>query len=465
MESLRFPLPLRRYESFMLHDESPSYPMTYVIELRLTGRLHREPFEAALQTTLELHPLLRARVERSGWRRSVWAAVEPSSVNWQNGPIATPPASINIEREPGLCTWVEDDPHNPRILFQFHHAATDGVGAIQFIGDVLARYGVSTTASGDVAPEPAAVNVQRLCEREQLWPAPQFRRHLLRRTVRRCWELSRTRPQPVAGLPTITGRQNEPTKRTTVFPSYHTQVIVDDDYDRLRRSTRGLFTLNDLAALAMFRTLRDWNRRLRNSPAPHWLRLSLPFSLRLPIHDDSPAANQLSLMMLSRHESQIDDDAELLSYIHRATGLCAQTCEGRLFTFWMGGVAQWCPWLFKFGPKEGCFCSAILANIGDVRRHLRGRFPLDQGRIVAGSVRLDALLGAACVRPGARVAASLGSYAGKLFINLNVDPLTMPDGAGPQLLQLFTAHLLAAAGVVPASAASLLHLPPQEALQ
>ncbi|MFV0445246.1 MAG: hypothetical protein ACK5Q5_16840, partial [Planctomycetaceae bacterium] len=188
---------------------------------------------------------------------------------------------------------------------------------------------------------------------------------------------------------------------------------------------------------------RDWNQRQSPSESSGNLRLSLPFSLRLPMHDDSPAANQLSLMMLTRPESELHDTHAVLSYIHRATEICSRGCEGRLFTYWIGNIALRFPWLFRLGGGKGCYCSATFANVGELRRHLRGRFPLDQKRIVAGSVRLDALLGAACVRRGARVAASIGTYAGRFFVNLNADPLHLPHPANEQLADLFVQHLVA----------------------
>ncbi|MFV0445908.1 MAG: hypothetical protein ACK5Q5_20205, partial [Planctomycetaceae bacterium] len=297
VERLRFPLPLRRYESFMLLDEHASYPMTFVLELRLTGRLDQEAFLSAYRRTLEVHPLLTARVERSRWSRSRWVASDTlPELHWgSHDQPSSVPAPLDITREPGVKVWVEDHPHQPRVLLQFHHVATDGVGAIQFIGDLLARYGLSTTRDGQPAPLPAAVDINRLYDRELLWPDRRFQSRLLSSTVRRLRDLSRKLPRPVVDLAATDGPRLETSDGPPPFPTYATRIIEGIPSANLQRASRGLFSLNDLATLSMFRTVRDWNQRQSPSESSGNLRLSLPFSLRLPMHDDSPAANQLSL--------------------------------------------------------------------------------------------------------------------------------------------------------------------------
>ncbi|MCA9056360.1 MAG: hypothetical protein KDA75_21175, partial [Planctomycetaceae bacterium] len=389
-------LPLKLYESFMLHDESPAYPMTFALELRLSGQLDRDAFQEACEDAVRLHPLLTTRVEKSRWRYANWVPSDlPPPVDWSCANDGHPPrpGPIDITAEPGLRIWVRDDPLEPRIWLQFHHVATDGIGAMQFVGDLLARYGVRTASDGQRRPEPAPVSIERLHEREILWPEPQYRDRLLSTSLRRLWSLSVDRPKPLAArrsdlADATSGDPPEP----GVFPPFHTRILDSQTLHGLKSSaSRRMITLNDFTTLAVFRALRAWNREQGQLDPDACLRLSLPLNLRLPLHDDSPASNHLSLMLLSRVQGALDDTDEVLRYIHRATEICAGGIEGRLFTYWAGGLASRVPWLFRLGGGRGCFCTAILANIGRVRRHVRGRFPLDAGRIVAGSVRLEAL--------------------------------------------------------------------------
>ena len=84
-----------------------------------------------------------------------------------------------------------------------------------------------------------------------------------------------------------------------------------------------------------------------------------------------------------------------------------------------------------------CLSTAVLTNVGDVRRQFGNKFPLRQGKIVVGNATMDYLLGAAPIRPSTHLAVSLGKYAGRLLINLNVDPVLFSDDDAEQLADLY----------------------------
>lgn len=450
-----FAVPLSNFESYMWLDDGPKYPMVFFIELHLTGHLQRLPFEEALAETLRFHPLLTSCVRRNRWGRSSWVPAGHSPrVEWlsvDERPFFEPVPGIDLTQEPGLRMWVRHQPAESRVVFQFHHAATDGVGAIQFLGDLLARYGVRTTRPGEEPPEPGVVTPQRLHQREMLWPGPEFRRGLWRRTCQRWWDLARKRVRPLApgrgAMDADAGRRHPP------FPPFYTRVLDRGIVRGLQQSSAALcVTINDLCALAMFRTLAWWNDSHGSESPNQWLRLGVPLSLRTPLHDDLPAANSVSFMMLSQRQGDLADGPRVLAYVHRAAEVCAGGVEGRLFTFWLGGAAAQWPWLFLRGAGRGCFCTAVLANVGNVRRHLRGRFPLREGKCVAGSVVLESLTGAAPIRPGTPVAASIGLYAGRLYLNMNCDPAWCSPGEAENLIDRFTETIVSLAGPCPEAA-------------
>src|SRR5207302_1303222 len=95
-----------------------------------------------------------------------------------------------------------------------------------------------------------------------------------------------------------------------------------------------------------------------------------------------------------------------------------------------------------------CFASAILANVGDVKRQFQATFPLKQGKIVAGNVRLEALVGAACVRRNTRVAGSGGLYSGTLLVNMHLDPQCFSQAQAENLADQFAGNIRALASGV-----------------
>ena len=80
------------------------------------------------------------------------------------------------------------------ILFQFHHAATDGVGAIQFIGDLLSIYGDATAKADEQRPQLAPVAPNCLLRRGERWESGKQPPKLLRRLAFRAGEVFGVHP-------------------------------------------------------------------------------------------------------------------------------------------------------------------------------------------------------------------------------------------------------------------------------
>ena len=90
---------------------------------------------------------------------------------------------------------------------------------------------------------------------------------------------------------------------------------------------------------------------------------------------------------------------------------------------------------------KSCLSTAVLANIGDIRRRFSGRFPLDNGKWIAGNVRVERLTGVAPVRPNTRAAVSIGEYAGELSISLRTDAAVINVADSQRFLQKFVEAL------------------------
>src|SRR5208283_5292738 len=79
-----FPLHLSPIESFMLADDQPGYPMTFVIHLQVAGQIDRPAFESALAEALHRHPLLRALIKTAKGGLPCWTLAEDPqpAMNW-----------------------------------------------------------------------------------------------------------------------------------------------------------------------------------------------------------------------------------------------------------------------------------------------------------------------------------------------------------------------------------------------
>jgi hypothetical protein len=81
-----------------------------------------------------------------------------------------------------------------------------------------------------------------------------------------------------------------------------------------------------------------------------------------------------------------------------------------------------------------CFATAVLSNLGDIRRQLVTAFPNDRGRVVLGNLRLEHCSMVPPIRPMTHAAFLALTYANCLNINVHSDPQRFPPGASRELL-------------------------------
>lgn len=445
-KSKLFPLKLATFERYMLADDQTDYPMAFAIILDVTGDLCREPFEAALRSALDRHPLLSCLVRRVPFRGLFWVQDRDVShkLDWQeNGDHPDWPESprIDLFQEPGLRVWVRKELHGSRVIFQFHHAATDGLGAMQFIGDLLALYGMSTVQEGQEAPELELIDPQLLRVRESAGKVARgWRLFLLAKAE--LFKLVSHFPFPVA-LPkpdTSRGSAKLP------FPAFVRRTFPRAVHRRIKElAAQKSVTPNDLLVAAMFQTIREWNATHDSRAGQEPLTIAVPVSLRTPQHDQMSAANVVSFMFLNEKGGAPKSADLLVQSIHRRTeGYASRSAAEGVMQLIRYGV--WLPGLLEGSLKYcPCLASVTLANVGDVRRQFRAHFPLRQGKVVAGNIQLEALVGAAPVRRNSRVSVSLGVYAGTLYVNMHCDPRCFTNSQAEALADLFASQIYATA--------------------
>jgi hypothetical protein len=133
--------PVVPFEQYMLDDDSPGSPMTFTVTWRIAGSVAAERMRAAVAEAVRSHPLLGCQVAAGRW---LPAAGGVSFKRVIAAAAARPDReSLDPAREPCLrVTLVEPDAPGAEaeLRLTFHHAACDGVGAMEFCGDVFAAY-------------------------------------------------------------------------------------------------------------------------------------------------------------------------------------------------------------------------------------------------------------------------------------------------------------------------------------
>ena len=439
-----FPLHLSPIEIFMLADDQRGHPMTFVIQLQLSGQIDRRALEAALAEALERHPLLRARIEAGKGDLPCWMPAEDQGPEVDWGPEGTPMAcprgeGIDLAREIGLRVWIRQGQERATAVLQFHHACCDGTGAYRFIGDLLAGYGIRTaTAENRPAFGSVEASLLRTRKRRTLGPGTAPGRGLRRLAIREGWKILAGRPDPLvapgAGL-----RTGSP---TADFPGFLTASLDRTGHQRLRDAAgRCGATLNDLLLRDLFLTIRQWNRRQPSWRPQRRLRIMMPTDLRNGDDFAMPAANLTGYTFLTREARECASPEELLRSIRNETALIKEQRSGTAFmdTIFAASRVRWLlPFLLS---RNLCLATAVLSNAGDPSRRFTARFPRRSGRVVCGNLVLEEISGVPPLRPKTRATFSISQYQRRLSISLRCTPRMFRPEDTAILLRLYVERL------------------------
>jgi hypothetical protein len=441
-----FPLPLVPFESYMLADDRPAYPVSTFLRLRFEGRFDRAALDEALSVGLSRHPLLAATV-RPFRRHAAWVAADPlPRVCW----LATPPTEslpplppLDVRREAGIRVVCCEDPGRTDLTIQVHHACSDAMGVISFVEDLLLSYARVCGA----APH---AKLRSLCP-EQLHGRGRFgltTGKLLRMLPRQATGLLGVRqflmrtPEPL--IPHHAQPDDGPVPAD--YPTSVSRQLSRTEWAGLVACARGLgVTTHDLLARDFFLTLYDW-RRAAGIDRHAWLRLAVPMNLRTYADRRLPAANVVSIVFLDRRDQDLRDPQQLLESIHQEMSLIKRLQLGLTFVLSLR-ACQWLPGgLRRMTQNRRCAATAVVTTYGEIRE--RSSLPYEDGHVVVGGAVLRSVDALPPLRPLTCVALAGVAYAGRLHVTLHYDSRVLTAANAGQLIEDFIARVRTSAQVL-----------------
>lgn len=441
------PLPLVPFERYMIHDDRPEWPMTFVARMRLRGRVQGDVFAAAAEEALGRQPLLRARLRT--WGRSMHWVVQPPGPAMIEMPAEAeailPERSFALDprREDGVRLVVLRRADSTEVLAAFHHAATDGIGAYKFLGDVLACYG--RRVGGPRLPTLGPCDPELLRRRYPFRidvpnPLPPLAGAAF--FVREGMKLFGEAAEPLAwGAPPGTAEAGwSPAQVALRLSAAESRAL------RLAAEMQGA-TVNDLLLRDLFLTLAAWNAAHGRDPAAKNLRITMPTDMRRRDDGALPAANVIGYAFLTVPGAACADPVELLAELRRITARIRARDLGRMFVDGVA-LADLVPGMLGMATAGlRRMSTAILSNLGEVTRRFTAKFPFRDGEPLAGDVTLAELTGAPPLRPGTTAAFLVTSLAGRTTLSLQVSPRLTTRLQAEKLLGLWRRSLMGSAGV------------------
>jgi NRPS condensation-like uncharacterized protein len=450
-DNMILPLPLSPFEEYMVRDDRPSFPMDFFVRLRFSGHFTRAALQAAVQTAIDRHPLLRAVVRCERRDRWQWWPTNGKSgeIHWLPGGSndSFPSTSaIDLNREPGLRLSVLAGPDESDLVAQFHHACCDGFGAIQFLEDVLVAYAQALAPSDDPPPlRPLQEEFLRTRGRFGLSASKLLK--LLPRQLAGLLGVLRFfahSPMPLAESREIPA--DEPPTAHSPYPAVcDARLSREDTSSLMAAAKREHVTLNDLMVRDWFLTMGDFRARHFSNGEDGWLRLAVPLNFRGPEDGCIPAANIVSMVFLDRRRSDFVDPKSLLHSIHRKMRQIKLGRLGLTFVFALAAARALPGGLSGLTRANRCSASAVLTNLGMPLR--RSPLSTTEGRVVAGDVVLEAIDVLAPLRPHTHAAVGVLTYAGRLHVALHYNPAAIPAAQADDLVATFMARLRASGAV------------------
>jgi hypothetical protein len=427
------PLPLVPFESYMLADHRPAYPMNSLVRLHFSGRFDRATLETALSTALSRHPLLTALV-CGPKRRRIWRPAEhPPTIQWLDALPAEslpglPPLDVRVA--PGMRVAVCEGAGQTHMILQAHHACCDGLGMFGFAEDLLTAYAIARGVAAAPALRPLRpellagrgrfdMTTPRLLK---VCPNPFPRLDGLRRFLLRA-------PEPlVAHQPQAADHRPPP-----AYPASLTRRLDEVQTGRILAAAKALgVTLNDLLARELFLTLGWWRQRHAPGQPDGWLRLCVPMNLRTAAQDQLPAANVVSMVFLDRRNRDLRDPQRLLASLHDQMQRIKRLQLGPTFVRSVGLCRRWPGLLERMCRARRCLATVVFTNLGILFQ----RCPLaDRGGPVAvdGLVLQDMDL-LPPLRPLTCAAFTAWSYARRLYFTLHYDPRVLAEHQARELI-------------------------------
>lgn len=427
----------------MLADDRRDYPMCFVVELELSGELDRSVFEQSVNAALERHPLLTAIIGPGKGGKDCWIAA-PNPLPFLNfgnisDPIELPESSeyIDLRSQAGLRIFVRNDRERALITAQFHHAACDGIGSYQFLGDVLYEYAKRTSAAE--LKEPIDLPAKRLRSRGAAsYNINNFR--LPNGKYQRTWDEALTHLSRFNAVLTSKAKSNHGD-----YPGIQSHTFDRRTYKNLRLAAQSNGQIiNDMLVEKLFETLHGWNRLHGSFPRRKHVSIMMPMNLREASDNDISACNIVAHAFIRRSQKQLQDKTEFRKNLASELLNVKANRHKVRFMHMIAGGHYFYPRLLKLSLDwKKNLATAILSNTGDPTKQFHAVFPREDGMIRCGNLLLQDVAGVPPLRPGTNATVSIFTYRRNLKICLRCDPHHFDEEQTKRLLDMYIENIVA----------------------
>lgn len=444
-----FPLHLTDIEHFLVADDRRDYPMTFVVQLKFSGRADEEGLRAAIRQAAIRHPLLLSRIGPGKNQALCWLPPDGQFPAVDFAPAGTPviwPQGgwIDLRSEIGLRASVRTGADETTATFHFHHVCCDGIGAYRFLGDMLGFYALHAAQIGLAPPQDVELpplEVTHLRSRADRGGGRGLERNdrrVIRDAIRQAYDVIGK------GCTPLCKPRRDRSHLPPTYPAFSVSPFSRAQADQLRDAAKNLgLMLNDLLLLELLATCQQWNKLQGLSPSRHRYRVMMPVDLRGTEDFQTPAANVIGYTFITRSDSQLANRTAVAQSIREETAGIKHNRSGERFVE-MVAAGRKVPRLLRLlTGLPRTLATVILSNVGDPSRRFLARLPRRGGAVLSGNLLLEQITGHPPIRPRTRATFSITQYRRELILGAYGDPHSMTLNHTQQLLDLYAANLRA----------------------
>ncbi len=249
-------------------------------------------FEEAFKKAHRRHPFLSARIEHQGNAWPAWIPGEPAPIEWAEDEGVLGDVQSTTPEPYGLKLTVRRQVNKTVLLFVFPHAAVDGLGAFQFIADLMVAYAHGCSADPGEPPW-RKLDHGLLDDRDG--------HSLLNRRVRLI-DLGRAADQlgfvaPRAAVVDDHGARPSAASDAALAEDFLVHTLSEHETAELGPSRKLSVRLHDLLLRDYYLMLASWNQGTPESRRP--IRMMVPINVRRKQDYRMPAANVFSYAFLT----------------------------------------------------------------------------------------------------------------------------------------------------------------------
>ena len=345
---------------------------------------------------------------------------------------------INIREENGVRCYVQHDDEKAIFTSVFHHSCADGIGAYQFLGDVLLIYSKNFD---DSYPELAPLEENDLRKRLKANIGPELVAESLKPISEK---LEHDEAQPLAPRTESSSIAGSPWR----FPEFQAYVFEKNEYRDLRlKAQENGQNVNDLLLESLLTALCSWNEQQGVDVSEKDFCILMPLDLRDTDQPVFSATNVVTSSFIRRSAEDIRDQEQLSKSLREEVVKVKHSRHRSEFIrLLLQSPVKWED-AIKSYDNDGCLSTAIFSNAGDPTKRFLVELPRQRGVVQCGNLVLEDLSGASPIRKLSRLVVNVFSYRRRLKICMRFDPKSFSAEDGKAFQEHFIECLMEAAGL------------------